>query len=151
MNAVIAIVANANRSTSAEGPLHFEAPLLILRRMRFSIGNADARWEEEGIGLLDLCKGLAGGKSVDESGIRTGSNGEEVIPLIGSEAIAADRERVDEWRISGKGSAHAIGERIVENAPPATDHNGMRYPERLPGKAESRCPHNLIGALQSLL
>src|ERR1700674_5146577 len=116
--------------------------------MRLTIRNGDAGGREEWIGCLDLSQGLTGGKSIDESSIRVGCNLEEVIALAGSEVIAADSEPVVERRIVRR--IHTIGERIVEDAHPTPDHNGMRYPEWLPRETGSGCPHKTVGALQTL-
>src|SRR5438874_7964140 len=105
MDAMMAGITHAQGSVGTKSLLQFQAPPLILWRVRPSIRDTNARRREAGrreVGNrgLNLGQSFAGGKSFDECVIGSSSILKEASGLIRRKVVSANGVGVQEWGIA---------------------------------------------------
>src|SRR5258706_14768270 len=130
MDAVMAGITDAQRSVGAKGPLQFQAPPLVLRRVRPRVRNSDGRRRKPGrreVGNrgLNLGKSFTGGKAFDECVIGSGSILREAGALIGRKVVSGNGVGVQERGIACKNPREVAQHRVIKDADSTSNYRVM--------------------------
>lgn len=150
MEAVVSKIADSQGSGTPEALLHLQAPFLILRRMDRIRRSLEARGSEAWIRLLNLRERLTAIKACRKRGIGGGGILGKAIHFTGSKIVAAWGVKIVERRIVGKRCSDNTRDRIVKGADAAAYDSVVRNAQGLPGKTETRRPHDAVRFRKSL-
>jgi hypothetical protein len=148
---MIPVVADAERGEDAETLLPFQAPPLILRRVRPSWPSRSGRWKKIGVDCLNLGQRLASFEAIHEKVVgRFGILKKIAGFLVESKVISGDGKKVVEWWVVCIVGPRVAVNGVIKNADAAAHHRAVSSTERLPGEAESRGPDHGVKARKAL-